>query len=408
MLFGLRSSSILIACVFLLANGWQACSLVAQQESGPKVAEGTSPKAIAKKRFAAVDELLESAVEDEKVIGHSALIFHQGKEIYYGDFGDRNARKSLPLQRDTIFRIYSMSKPITSVATMQLVEQGKIDLDAPISKYIPALGKVKVYDDGELVDANREMTPRDLLRHTSGLTYGFFGNTEVDQQYRKKGIMITDTNIEGTVEKLSTVPLLHQPGERFHYSVSTDVLGRLVEVASGERFDDYLKKNIFDPLKMNDTFFTVPKDKQERFSQIYQGRDGNLKPKNAFASYRFLNENDLDSGGGGLCSTIDDYLTFCKMLLNEGKLGDAQIIKPDTLKQMFTNQLDTKRRSSFEFGLGFRCFPEGDFGWGGAAGTRFWVNPEKDLAILYMVQINPYGNRKWGNRVRSLVYETLD
>lgn len=361
-------------------------------------------------KFRKIDRTMQRAVDDQNVVGHCALVFHEGEVIYYKHWGQRDRENQLPIERDTIYRIYSMSKPITSVAVMQLVEAEKIDLDEPISTYLPELGDLNVLERGKEVRARREMTTRDLLRHTSGFTYGLFGNTEVDQAYRRNGILIVDKNIERTVEKLSKIPLLYQPGQRFHYSVSTDVLGRLVEVVSEERFDDYLQKHIFDPLEMDDTFFTVPENKQDRFAQLYEGREGNLRRKNPLASYRFLNENDFDSGGGGLCSTIDDYLKFCKMLLAGGTVNDHQVLTKDSIDEMFKNQLqDVKQRSRrFQFGLGFRVFPEGDFGWGGAAGTRFWVNPEKQLAILYMVQVNPFGDRNWGHRFRDAVYDSLE
>jgi CubicO group peptidase (beta-lactamase class C family) len=360
--------------------------------------------------FQRFEKIMQAAVDDGKVIGHSALAFKDGEEIYFNQWGLRNKKDGLAIERDTIFRIYSMSKPITSVAVMQLVEAGKIDLDEPISTYLPDLGDMKVRKGDEEIPARREITTRDLLRHTSGLTYGFFGNTPVDKAYRSNGILLTDQNVEQTVEKLGKLPLLYQPGQRFHYSVSTDVLGRLVEVASEQRFDDYLSEHIFQPLNMNDTFFTVPKDKQDRFAEIYAGEDGALKPKSALSSYRFLNANDFDSGGGGLCSTLDDYLQFCKMLIAGGTLNDHQFLKNETINEMFTNQLaDIDQRSrNFKFGLGFRISPQGDYGWGGAAGTRFWVNPEKQVAILYMVQISPYGNRNWGDRFRDAVYNSLD
>ncbi|MEM7476214.1 MAG: serine hydrolase domain-containing protein, partial [Planctomycetota bacterium] len=356
-------------------------------------------------RFAKIGEIMQKAVDDEKVIGHNALIFHQGEVVYYEDWGQRNKKKELKVERDTIFRIYSMSKPITSVAVMQLVEAGKIDLDDPVEKYLEAFKGLKVLEGDEEVAPRRVMTVRDLLRHTSGLTYGFFGDSAIDKAYRNKGILISDKNIEETVEKLGEIPLLYHPGQRFHYSASTDVLGRVVEVASGERFDDYLQANIFDPLEMKDTFFTVPKDKRPRFAELYQGSDGDLKPSNVFASFRFFNPTDFDSGGGGLCSTIDDYLSFCKMLIGGGTLDGKQILKKETIDTMFTNQLGDKVEEAsrmFQFGLGFRISPRGDYSWGGAAGTRFWVNPEKQLAILYMIQINPYGNRNWGDQVRDI------
>ncbi len=359
--------------------------------------------------FRKISRTMQRAVDDGSVVGHSVLVYRDGEVIYYNQWGLRDRRNELAIERDTIFRIYSMSKPITSVAVMQLVEAEKIDLDEPISTYLPELGKLTVLENGNEVEARREITTRDLLRHTSGLTYGFFGDTEVDKAYRRNLVLIMDKNIEQTVKKLASIPLLHQPGKQFHYSVSTDVLGRLIEVVSEERFDDYLQKNIFDPLEMNDTFFTVPADKQDRFAQIYEEAEGKLKPKNSLSSYRFLNANDFDSGGGGLCSTIDDYLQFCKMLLAGGTLNEHQILKEETITEMFTNQLadvDVRFRD-FKFGLGFRIFPKGDFGWGGAAGTRFWVNPEKQTVILYMVQVSPYGNRDWANRFRSAVYKLI-
>lgn len=386
-----------------ISDSWAQSKAPSEPKQGPN--EGLDSG-----RFATVDRLLDEAVSDEKVIGHNALVYKNGDVIYYHEAGMQNKLKKQPLKRDSIFRIYSMSKPITSVAVMQLVEQGKIDLDAPISKYLPALGGLKVGIGEQQEEAEREMTPRDLLRHTSGLTYGIFGNTPVDQAYRRAGILFMDENIEAMVDKLGKIPLLHQPGTRFHYSVSTDVLGRLVEVASGERFDDYLNENIFKPLEMKDTFFTVPKEKQDRLAQIYEGKDGKLKPKSPMSSIRFVTPNDFDSGGGGLCSTIDDYLQFGKMLLGRGTLNGKQLLKPETIDEMFKNQLlEVKQNSrAFKFGLGFRVFDEGDYGWGGAAGTRFWVNPKQKMVILYMVQINPYGRRKWGDQVRDEVYQAVE
>lgn len=362
-------------------------------------------------KFSQIDEVMQKAVDDEKVIGHNALIFHKGEVVYYEDWGKSNREKEQKVQRDTIFRIYSMSKPITSIAVMQLVESGKIQLDDPAEKYLSAFKDIKVLDGDEEIAPKRKMTVRDLLRHTSGLTYGFFGNTSVDQAYRSNGVLVSDKNIEQTVEKLGEIPLLHHPGQRFHYSASTDVLGRVVEVASGERFGKYLQTHIFDPLGMTDTFFTVPREKRDRFAEMYRGEDGDLKPASPLSSFRFLNATEFESGGGGLCSTIDDYLCFCKMLLNGGSFNGKEIIKQETLDLMWSNQLGDKVEQSsnqFKFGLGFRISNRGDYSWGGAAGTRFWVNPEEQLAILYMVQINPYGSRKWGERIREITYSALE
>ncbi len=348
-------------------------------------------------------------------IGCSTIVCRNNEEIYFGQWGFQDQRKQEPLKRDTIFRIYSMSKPITSIAAMQLVEQGKLDLDAPITVYIPEFADLKVLEDkrGSVeVAARRMMTIRDLMRHTSGLTYGFFGNTRVDQEYRNRGVLVTDLNLKSTVGKLAKIPLLNHPGTMFHYSASTDVLGYVVEVVSQQPLNEYLKANIFDPLEMSDTFFTVPTEKQDRFAQLYRPEDGGkLTVANPVQSIRFYDQNNTYfSGGAGLCSTIDDYLKFCRMLLAEGKVNETQIIKAETLKHVFSNQLGQIERSpgrQFQFGLGFRIFPEGDFGWGGAAGTRFWVNPKKNLAIVFMTQIMPYGSRDLGESVREVVYSSL-
>ena len=367
------------------------------------------------RKLTSIDRNMSAKARNGELVGCSALVFRKGEEVYFGQWGFQNQRRELPIKRDTIFRIYSMSKPITSIAAMQLVEQGKLDLDEPITTYLPEFADLKVLQDQRdsvEVAAKRRMTTRDLMRHTSGLTYGFFGNTKVDQQYRNKGVLITDLNLKSTVSKLAGIPLLNHPGTRFHYSASTDVLGRVIEVVSDQPFDDYLKTNIFEPLEMTDTFFSVPTEKQDRFAQLYRpDKKGKLAVANPISSIRFYDQNNaFFSGGGGLCSTIDDYLKFCKMLLANGTVQDKRIIKAETIKQVFSNQLieiEQPPGRNFKFGLGFRIFPQGDYGWGGAAGTRFWVNPEKELAIIYMTQIMPYGRRKLGESVREAVYSSL-
>jgi CubicO group peptidase (beta-lactamase class C family) len=322
---------------------------------------------------------------------------------------------------DTIFRIYSMSKPVTSVAAMILVEEGKVELDAPISRYLPELAEIKVLvetkaDDGkarhEEVPLERAVTVHDLLRHTSGFTYGFFGNSEVDKRYKSAGILVTDRTLENTVKKLSQIPLMHQPGTRWHYSVSTDVLGRVIEVASGQSLAEFLQKRIFEPLGMEDTFFTVPQKKLPRLAQMYApDGSGGLKPAHPVQSYRFVNSsNRFYSGGGGLCSTASDYLAFCRMLLNEGKLGSARILRPETVRSMRTNQLDdgVQRSPGFQFGLGFRIDRDGTYSWGGAAGTRFWIDPKNKLITIYMVQINPTDQFNFGGEMKKLVYDSME
>ncbi len=361
-------------------------------------------------RFAAFDGALKEAVDNGQIVGHNALIFQDGKVLYYGQFGQRDRAKGLPMQRDTIFRIYSMTKPITSVAAMQLVEAGKIKLDEPVATYLPEFVDVQVLRKGKLVKARRAMTVRDLMRHSSGLTYGFFGNSDVDKMYKEKGILVTDKSLRDMVGKLAKLPLQSHPKLRFHYSVSTDVLARIIEVTSGEEFSAYLKKHIFDPLGMSDTFFTVPKDKLERFAEMYKPVEDGLERSAPQASHHFINDTGLHSGGGGLCSTIDDYLQFCQVLIQGGKHKGQQIITQESLDQMFTNQLEDVKYSAswFQFGLGFYIEPdEGDYSWAGTAGTGFWVNPKRKLAMLYMVQINPWAERDMGDKLRQMTYGIL-
>ncbi len=369
-------------------------------------------------KLAAMDELISAEVEAGKIVGCMALVAREDQVAYLKTWGDRDREADKPMTPDTIFRIYSMTKPVTSVATMQLIESHRMGLDEPVSKYLPELAELKVLveakqDDGEKqvdeIPANRPITVRDLLRHTSGLTYGFFGDTEVDQRYRRAGVLVTDTDIEETVTKLSKLPLLYQPGARWHYSVSTDVLGRLVEVVSRQRFDEYLREHVFAPLEMHDTFFSVPEDQQERLAQMYAPDGaGALEPAAARRSRRFVNtENRFFSGGGGLCSTTYDYFRFCRMLLREGELDGQRLLKAESVRQMTTNQLDedVQRRGGFQFGLGFAISPEGEYSWGGAAGTRFWINPKRKLIGIYMIQINPYRAKNYGNQMKQIVYD---
>ncbi len=352
------------------------------------------------KKLESIDAYMQKQVEEGEVVGCLGLIARGDKVAYFRTWGDMNREKKQPMQADTIFRIYSMSKPITSVAAMQLVEQGKMNLDDPVSKYLPALKDMQVLNGAKSIPAKTAITVRHVMSHQAGFTYGFFGNTEVDQAYRKAGILMFEPTIEDTVRKLGKIPLQFEPGTRFHYSVATDVLGRLVEVVSGERFDRYLEKHIFEPLKMVDTSFMVPKEKLNRFAEMYREDSGQLKPSNRWSNARFVNPaNKYFSGGGGLCSTTNDYLRFCRALLHGGDLDGVRILKADSIKQMTTNQLKTP---GFRFGLGFRITPEGEYSWGGAAGTRFYINPKRNLIGIYMIQINPYGNRKHGGKMREI------
>lgn len=372
-------------------------------------------------KLAMILPAMERHIEEGKLVGGLGLVVLDDEIVYSETWGQRDREKQLPMADDTIFRIYSMSKPVTSVAAMILVEEGKLELDEPISKHLPDLSEMTVLveakgDNGETqeeeVPVDRPITVRDLLRHTSGFTYGFFGNSEVDKRYRKAGVLVTDQTLEDTVKKLSKIPLKHQPGTRWHYSVSTDVLGRVIEVASGQSLDQFFQKRIFEPLGMKDTFFTVRQEKLPRLAQMYAPKArGGLRPALAIRSRRFTDSsNQFYSGGGGLCSTASDYVAFCRMLLNEGQLDGTRILQPETVRSMHTNQLtdEIQRTLGFRFGLGFRIDRNGVYSWGGAAGTRFWIDPKNKLITIYMVQINPTGKFNFGDEMKKLVYASLE
>jgi len=402
-------------CLWLLATLAATLAAAKLEARDPTVAEFSADK------LATILPVMQRHIEEGKLVGGLGLVARGEGIVYSETWGQRDGEKQLSMTDETIFRIYSMSKPVTSVAAMILVEEGKVELDAPISRYLPELAEVKVLveskgDDGkarhEEVHAERAITVRDLLRHTSGFTYGFFGNSEVDKRYKKAGILVTDRTLEDTVTKLSQIPLARQPGTRWHYSVSTDVLGRVIEVASGQSLAEFLQKRVFEPLGMKDTFFTVPQEKLSRLAQMYApDGSGGLKPAHPLQSYRFVNSsNRFYSGGGGLCSTAPDYLAFCRMLLGEGKLGDVRILRPETVRSMHTNQLtDVAERSrAFQFGLGFRIDRDGTYSWGGAAGTRFWIDPKNKLITIYMVQINPTGPFDFSGEMKRLVYAAME
>ncbi|CAG9167959.1 hypothetical protein LMG23992_00969 [Cupriavidus laharis] len=402
---------------------------------------------MSRERLARVERFInESYVATGKLPGALIQVWRRGELALNSVLGLADRERQVPLAQDSIFRIYSMTKPVTSVAVMMLVEECKIALDDPVSKYIPAWENLGVHVGGFMESfqtrpAARPMLVVDLLRHTSGLTYGFQQNTNVDAAYRKLklGELATEGTLDEMIEKLATLPLEFSPGEAWNYSVSTDVLGYLVGKVSGMPFETFLKERIFDPLGMVDTAFHVPEDKASRFcacyavgalgSKVISERGPMLQDDPRTSPY--LKPPSFISGGGGLVSTAADYMRFARMLLQGGELDGVRLLGPKTLKLMTANHLpggvDLPRlsRSMFSeatydgvgFGLGFATTvtpattlipgSAGDFFWGGAASTFFWVDPQEDLIGLFLTQLLPSSAYPVRRQLRTLVYSAI-
>lgn len=368
-------------------------------------------------KIARIKPAVQALVDKEKIAGASVIVARKGQIVFFETFGMMNRQAAKPVEQDTIFRFYSMTKPITSAAAMMLYEEGKLELDAPVSKYIPEFKGLKVYaKSGKHTDQVRPMTVRDLLRHTSGLTYGFFGNTPVDKIYRAAGVLDRDSSLQDMAGKLGRIPLLNQPGTKWHYSVSTDVLGHLVEKMSGQPLDRFFKKRIFKPLQMKDTAFHVAAAKAKRFAACYGPKPaGGLKLTDDPAKSKYLKQPSLLSGGGGLVSTAADYMRFCQMLLNKGQLDGKRLLRSETVEMMTSNQLPdgVGRGYGAGFGLGFSVrtidgkSPKGEYGWGGAASTHFWISPKDELIVIALSQYMPYSGQL-ENTVKPIVYDSIN
>jgi CubicO group peptidase (beta-lactamase class C family) len=401
---GTRAAAVIL-CLILSCWGY----------AGQIVVHAPQDVGMSAEKLGRVRVAVQGLVDEEKIAGASVLVARKGKVVFFETFGMMDKEADKPVGEDTIFRFYSMTKPVTSVAVMMLYEQGKIKLDDTVSKYAGPFKDLKVYDEsGTPVEPRREMTVRDLLRHTSGLTYGFFGDTAVDRMYRESGVLDRETSLDDMVDKLGKIPLLYQPGTRWHYSVSTDVLGHLVETVSGESLDVFFERRIFVPLGMEDTGFLVPQDKVDRFAVCYGPVPGKgLRVSDDPRKSEFLEKPGLLSGGGGLVSTVGDYLRFCRMLLNRGELDGTRLLRAETVEMMTKNQLpDSVSWNGQGFGLGFSVqvtegqYGAGEYGWGGAASTHFWIHPKHELIVIALSQLMPYSNQLQ-DVVKPPVYESI-
>jgi CubicO group peptidase (beta-lactamase class C family) len=367
---------------------------------------------------------MQGLVDRNQLPGVVTMVAKDGKIVEFDVAGKRDVENGAPLQKDSIFRIYSMSKPITGVAMMMLFEEGKWQLNDPVSKHIPEFANLKVAkvnpQNGSVtqVAPDHPMTMRELMSHSGGLTYGVFGSTPVDKMYTDVNVLDRDATLQAMIDKLGKIPLLHQPGERWHYSVSVDVQGYLVEKLSGQPFPEFLKQRIFDPLGMKDTAFYVPAEKMNRFVSFYTyDKDRKFVPNQ---SPDFSKPPGAPSGGGGLVSTAMDYMRFCQMLLNGGELDGHRLLSPLSVQLMRSNVLPANARTmgpGTGFGLDFAVVEdpvaaggyggEGTFYWGGYAGTWFWIDPVYNMIVVGMIQIRGDGSPDVRGLSRNLTYQAI-
>ena len=401
-------------------------SIAAQAEPLPDV----SPKSVgmSSDRLGRIVPVMQGYVDRGEVSGITTAVTRHGKIVHMESVGLRDIESKLAMTRDTIFRIYSMAKPITAVAAMILYEEGKFKLTDPVADYLPQFEDVKVYVSGtvdslELIAADPVPTIHDLLRHTSGLTYGG-EKTAVNSLYGAADLWNRELTLEQQVAKLADLPLQHQPGTAFEYSMSFDVLGLLVQVISGQPFEIFLEERIFAPLGMVDTGFYVPKNKLDRFAINYQWTDEEtLKPVDEDDPPEYTVPPKRPGGGGGLVSTVDDYLRFCQMMLNGGELDGQRVLMPATVRFMRMNHLkpDQEMVTGYGpgggYGLGFavllnpamngRIGNVGEVAWGGLAKTFFWIDPKEDLVYMVWTQLFRSGIPDFVTKMHPLVHAAL-
>jgi CubicO group peptidase (beta-lactamase class C family) len=389
----------------------------------PTVKQGLSSE-----RLTRINDRMQEYIDQQKLVGISTLVARNGQVVHFAAQGQQDREKNIPLSRDTIFRIYSMTKPVTAVAALTLWEQGKFHMNDPIDMYLPQLKDLQVYVSGEgdnMVTEKQKQPIRiiDLFMHTAGLSYGF-SQSPVDKLYQQMFATANFKTADEMLDAIAKLPLNHQPGEKWHYGVNTDIIGFLVEKLSGKKLGEYMQEVIFEPLKMNDTGFYVTADKRDRLKQIYTVGDKGqtvVRPVGALGDYQ--SDPQVHNGGGGLVSTMDDYLTFAQMLLNGGEVNGTRILGRKTVEYMRTNHMP-KHLVPFEPGAAGEGYglavsvtvdegqlkfmgSEGNFGWGGMASTYVRIDPKENMIILGMSQFVPIGFHRYHDDLRNLVYQAL-
>lgn len=375
-------------------------------------------------RLKRIGVALQRRIDAGEAPGFLAAIMRNGKIVHFDALGYRDIAAKTPMSRDTIFRIMSMTKPIVSVAAMMLAEENRLRLTDPVAKYIPSFAKQQIYVSGEgdsmvTAPARRQVQVRNLLSHTSGYTYGIFGNTPVDKLHNQRKLFPQFfKSLAEFADTAATMPLMFEPGTNWNYSISTDILGRVIEIASGRTLPEFLQERILGPLGMTDTAFSVAPAKAARFANSYIKKPEGLVIADDAKKSPFLAPPATPSGGGGLTSTADDYLRFATMLLNEGELDGVRLLGPETVRLMRANHLPEKvteaRGAGFGLGFGVDVVTgsrgyyggPGTFHWSGADRTHFWVDPVNRIIGLLMTQMEPF-DTNFEEDMRALTYQAL-
>ncbi|RNL82436.1 serine hydrolase domain-containing protein [Halostreptopolyspora alba] len=404
----------------------------------PKVTRDPAELGFDAGRLSRIDTHFARYVDDGRLPGWLALVSRHGEIAHLATYGWRDVASGVPVESDTLFRIYSMSKPVTSVAAMILYEEGALELTNPVSRFVPSFADMRVYQNGMASNpitrpATEQVRIWHLLTHTSGLTYGFHRVHVVDQMYRRAGFdrgLPPDLDLAEVVDRFAELPLLFDPGAQWNYSVASDVLGRVVEVASGQPLDRFVRERILDPLRMADTGFHIDASQGDRMATLYRA-DTDGHAVDAGMGEAVFHRPKAPSGGGGLISSAGDYHRFTQMLLRGGELDGARVLSPRTLDYMTRNHLpggaDMQQfgrpvyaEVPFDgvgFGLGFAVLQdaarhkvigtEGEFSWGGAASTVFWVDPAEELTVIFLTQLFPSNTHPIRTQLRQLVYQAL-
>ena len=412
-----------LSFVFILLLCVSAC------KESPDNIVSTEPVVITSEAKARIDSVLQSFVDANNIAGVSALIFEQGEEVYYNAFGYADKAAQKKMNRNTIVQIYSMTKPITGTALMTLFEEGKFKLDDPIAKYIPEFSNMTVYtgvdENGKVLTEplDRPITIRDVTRHTAG-----FPNRDdipgLSEMLKEADAMNRENTLTQMAEKMAKVPLWFQPGTQWEYGPSVDVQALLVERISGIPYGDYVRSHVLDPLKMEETRYYIPEEDRDRFAKLYIRTGEGELVQDTITYSNYTEHWPLTRGGSGLTSTLDNYMRFAQMLVHEGSLDSVQILKPETVKLMATNQLadsiterswlPTKGQVGFGIDFAVRMAPPktpeenngtvGEFYWDGAASTLFWVDPANELTAVLFVQLFPYDQIGLHKEFRDAVY----